>query len=758
MTKRNFYIYWWQDLDYRPATDRDGKYEVKFGDTFQPNEAAVKRYIRNSLGRQKHKFDDGRILILGIRDVSTYAKSKGRFKLHGKIDDVIREKLPGHYQSDVHQIDDIDEFEIAILKEIRSRQTPPTLALRPYQYDDLGTILDMIHGPKRCRRILAELAPRYGKTVTMLALARELQTPLTIVASYVLSSFSSFDKECLSWKQFKNFVAIDSKDKDAAAKVRKAIKNGKQAVVFLSMCGGGMRQDRIDSLFGIRAKRLVIVDEADFGAHKPKQAIPLAKATKKNDIVVLMTGTDWDKAAACWQIDGTIQTSYQELLEAKKAYVEPAKRPRKLRHFKKDKNLLKSLVDLECYQMPLQACLDRAKRLDPTSFTNSDELPSWAKVAENPTKAKGFLTLMLEAMFLGQHNLDHLNVDLQLHGEEDPGLTVALMWLPYGTPNKNLDKIVGIARGALPGWEVITLHGGKTTNRKAEKKVTELVQRAQRTERNVLIISAILGMRSFSVANITEIYLAYDEGSMAVTQQRLARALTPDRNNPEKIAKIISLSFDPNRDGKFDSMILDSAARLKDKKGTEELDTMGETVRQVLKTNSFSLCTDDGPVRYKATEYLKNAMANGRLSRVMGNSARVHEMSPAMIQALASADCEGFAKAKQDAAKRGKTFKAGPSKRTKSKTTTSSSYQKMLAKARQTIEQIIQNIRVITLYGTPGDTIETYFAKIEKESQSEKDWLSSGFGMDYKLVREVLLCDQLNRNLIELQMAKYHVS
>ena len=39
-------------------------------------------------------------------------------------------------------------------------------------------------------------------------------------------------------------------------------------------------------------------------------------------------------------------------------------------------------------------------------------LPSWTKFAANPIKAKGFWTRMLQAIFLGQHGWDELNIDL----------------------------------------------------------------------------------------------------------------------------------------------------------------------------------------------------------------------------------------------------------------------------------------------------------------------------------------------------------
>ena len=760
MTKRNFYIYWWQDLDYRPATDRDGKYEVKFGDTFSklPIKQAIRRRIKQSLGVAKHKFDNpNRMKILGYLDVSEYARSKGRLRKRARIDDVIRKALPGHVQNDVHQIDDLDEFKKAILKEINAHQIRPTLALRPYQYDDLVTITDAILGPKQCRRILAGFSARYGKTITMLAEGRELEISLSIVACYVLTSFSSFENECLSWKQFKNYVILDGLEEtvpNLIAKIKKAIKDNKQVIVFLSMVDGGLRQNRIDALFRIKTQRLVIIDEADYGVHRANQAKPLAKAIRKNDIAILMTGTGAEKAIKYWKIDFTIQRSYQELVDAKYAYVAPINPPCKLRFFRKDANLHNDIVDVEYYQMPLQKCLDYAKKMHPCTFTNQAENASWAKFAQNPAKAKGFFTCMLQGLFLGQHNLHCLNVDLQL-GYEPEGRAV-MIWLSHGTRIKNLNMTVRMAKDALPSsWDVRVMHGKNMTGREAEKIVREWTKRAKRNERNILIICSILGMRSFSVSEISEIYLAYDEGTMAATLQRLARALTPDPNNPEKIAKVISLSFDPNRDEKFDDMILDSAARMKIRKN---IPTMTQAVKQVLRTNAFFLCTDDGPARLEADDYLKQAMDYRGLGRVTAAVAAAHVIKwpQSLLQAFADVQSSSSTK-KQATTERGNTFAPGKKKQRSTKASTRKQ-QSITKRALATLRQMIDNLDKIRAYATkPGDTLETCLNNIEQAPQSDRDWLSTGFLMDYKLVRkalDLLRHDPCTQNLIDLSMEK----
>ena len=63
----------------------------------------------------------------------------------------------------------------------------------------------------------------------------------------------------------------------------------------------------------------MIIDEADFGMHTINQAQPLVEARGENDVVVLMTGTNGDKAASIWPVDHYLSVTYPELLMEKHA-------------------------------------------------------------------------------------------------------------------------------------------------------------------------------------------------------------------------------------------------------------------------------------------------------------------------------------------------------------------------------------------------------------------------------------------------------
>lgn len=303
--------YNWEDLD---APEAEQKFGDHYSDALTLEEAfeETRKYVRGSLGRQKHKFDEGRVVLHKMWDVTEYAKLKGRFGKHQKVDDVIRPVIGHHVQADVHRIDADTLIERVNKELIRHQQPLPVAGLSQNQFTAAENVIAAVGEGKRT--IVAELCARFGKTIWSGALIRETEAQLTVVASYVLTSFASFKKDLSSFEQFRNLVLVEAGDLDWEQTVSDAVANGLQAVVFLSMCSGSRRQDKIDFLFGVNANRLVIIDEADFGVHQSKQSTPLIEARGENDVVVLMTGTNGDKAASVWPVDHYLSVTYPELL------------------------------------------------------------------------------------------------------------------------------------------------------------------------------------------------------------------------------------------------------------------------------------------------------------------------------------------------------------------------------------------------------------------------------------------------------------
>jgi hypothetical protein len=419
---------------------------------------------------------------------------------------------------------------------------------------------------------------------------------------------------------------------------------------------------------------------------------------------------------------------------------------KKLEHFKVDKTRHSLVVDVEFYQMNLSSIVDLARTSDPDAFKDDGIfLPSWSKFAANPVKAKGFFSRMLQAVFEGKHGADELNVDYQTGRKSKEGLKVAMMFLSGSTTNDNLIESADIAQQALKGFVVVPISGAAdVTNATAESTAKEAIERAQKKDQHVLLISAGMAQRSFSIPEITELYLAYDTGDNGATIQKMSRALTPDKAG--KVGRVISLSFDPNRDDKFDAMIIETAQNYKANKGIKDLK---DAMRDVLRTVDIFRCGVDGADKIEVDTYLEEALARNSIDRIVGKVAHVGDLSPEEIRALAAGNAEVFRAAKQESAQRGKT--KGPGSKRKAGESKIDATAKEIARAREVIVTIAQNIDIIRYQG--GNTIDEAFDIIDSRPASVREGIGADFGVDYELIKELVQGGVINRDLLDLKFS-----
>lgn len=417
-----------------------------------------------------------------------------------------------------------------------------------------------------------------------------------------------------------------------------------------------------------------------------------------------------------------------------------------LKHFTVDALRHELVVDVEFYQMNLTSIVDLARSADPEIFVQDGVfLPSWTKFSSNPVKAKGFFANMLGAVFNGKNGIDELNVDYQTRRKpKKEGLKVAMMWLPGSMTNDNLGDASVIASESLDGFVVQAIYGEEMTNGTAESKCKEVIEKAFAKNQNVLFLSSRMAARSFSIPEITELYLAYDTGDNGATIQKMSRTLTPHRVG--KVGRVISLSFDPNRDDKFDAMLIETAQNYKKNKGIADLKT---ALRDVLRTVDIFRCQQNGAVKVEVDAYLEEALARNSVDRVVGKIAPINELTAAQIHALSLGKAEVFRAATKAAAQRGKTsLSTAKSNKGVSKIDASA---KEIAKAREVIVTIAQNIDIIKYYG--GSTIDEAFAIMDAEGDAIQDDVTEQFGVDYELIKDLVLGGIINRDLLDLKFA-----
>jgi hypothetical protein len=309
------YCYLWADVK-EPAECKFGERFVKAG--VDP-EKDCKARIRESLGVQKGRFDDGSVKMIAFWDVSEAAAAVGRNKAHGKMDDFLRESL-GYRKKGYAEVHELPaaEMQIRVNKLLHSLGQPlMTADLSTLQYKVAEEVLGFYSSGSKT--VLASLCARFGKTVWSGAVAVELDVRIVVVATYVKTVITSFQNDLSRFEQFADYEQIEAEDPDSESKLAAVMAAGKKAFVYLSMANGSKRQSRIDFIFDRPESKMLIIDEADFGVHQANQAISLVDKSDQIDYILLMTGTNADRAVTHWQVDNLVSVTYPELLLQKKA-------------------------------------------------------------------------------------------------------------------------------------------------------------------------------------------------------------------------------------------------------------------------------------------------------------------------------------------------------------------------------------------------------------------------------------------------------
>lgn len=410
-----------------------------------------------------------------------------------------------------------------------------------------------------------------------------------------------------------------------------------------------------------------------------------------------------------------------------------------IKHFQIDKNRDKIYVDVEFYQMNLTSAVNLAKQDNPDLFVEDDDfLPSWTKTLKNPIKAKGFITTTFQSIFEAKHNLDELNVDLQF--DEVRAFRVDMMFVPGSTKNKNLKIFCDIVQQSLTNTMVVQINGDETTNGMAEKHAKVAIEKAKKLGQNVLFISAGMAQRSFSVGEINTVYLAYDGGSADATAQKLSRALTPFDSG--KIGRIVSLSFDPNRDDKFDDILLQTTVNLAENKNI----SINEAVKTVLRTISLKYCTEDGAQLFDKDVYLDQLIENNRLDRVIGRVADLSTLSKDQLRSIAEGKVDHKTLSKTNKTDSGKTHKKNESSASKGKREENEE-RKLILEARKVITTIAENIDILMAVG--GETIDEMLSILDDHHEYYEE-VHSLFDMKYDTLKNIIN-GVINKNLLELK-------
>ena len=394
---------------------------------------------------------------------------------------------------------------------------------------------------------------------------------------------------------------------------------------------------------------------------------------------------------------------------------------------------------IKLFQMDLRRIVEEAISKNEIQDEDLKKLPSWQKFVKNPYKSKSFFTKVLQSVFLGHHSHDELNSDFQMSAAKEIRMKrrVAMMFLPHNTEVKNISLIEIIANDSLPEYRIIKLTGMEraTSNENAERYVK--MQLEAYPDDNFLIISSQIGQRSFSVGEIDELYLAYDNGDNGATIQKMSRALTGQ--DIDKVGKIFSLSFDPNRDDKFSGAAEDLSRR----RGTD----IRTELKNVLSSVDIFSCLEEGARLVQIDEFIQRAIDNSTMGKAISMMTPVDELPFNEILELANGSGWGGDSAEMEIAQKGKTT---DEKREVLRNGKEGEIN-LIAAARETLLNIIENSDLLII-STGCKDIRS--AVIEAEKMGMQSSIEKRFEISFSLFKSLILDNKIKNSWIDCLYGK----
>lgn len=432
------------------------------------------------------------------------------------------------YKSDfMHKLDErVYNSKKEAVEYITGKPTYKDITLRPWQEE---TVSEMITAGKFYN--LLSLAPRFGKTITILEYVNRLSTMMEerlvlLPASKNLASNTSFDTDYID----AGYMAKNEFDICTKGSLFVATTDKKMELSDLIA-------KRIDLMKPeLEGKKIVLVtDEADIASHT-ENSIEFIEAIKSEFNVVkqiAMSGTGIFKAAKIFkgiQDDEVFfkSVNYTELLDYDIQDVVA-------RNFFNIQYNMSDIID------EMEQIL-KSEGKDIEELSNKDQKTrevfnvnqAFNQISAFPSIVKYTTSLVRESPMTKKLGLQN---------------SKAIMVFTPSKTKKNLELFVDEFKEQNPDIETLILTGDYTNNREAQNKVKIVLDnmRKMNDDRLLLVFSKDMGSRSFSIPNIRRVIIFGDSEISSAWYQKSARCLTYNYNEcytkPNQAADIIRVSF-----------------------------------------------------------------------------------------------------------------------------------------------------------------------------------------------------------------------
>ena len=184
-------------------------------------------------------------------------------------------KIPGKTTEEAFRY--LDE----LVTSIEGKKIRRSVKLRDVQKRTLDQAMGMIAKGKFEASLIANLCPRFGKTIWALSLFNRItekyKNRVMLLPAYWLSAHSSFISELDQYDDFLDIVQIDVDDANASREAEVALEAGKRIIIPISLHGDLEQwQKKHDWIADINNNEIfMFADEGDFGTHTENQVAKL---------------------------------------------------------------------------------------------------------------------------------------------------------------------------------------------------------------------------------------------------------------------------------------------------------------------------------------------------------------------------------------------------------------------------------------------------------------------------------------------------
>ena len=482
------------------------------------------------------------------------------------------------------------------------------LALTIWQLEAMDQIFSFLGEAKK--KIMAELAARFGKTLLYLSTFLATKCKIMVVGTYYLTALSSFKKEVSRYKEFSDFVVLELKSETFQADFNQGLSDGKKIVVLASLCGdkevdNSMRNQNAQ-LIEQFTNKITVIDEADYGAHT-ESCVPFVNRIGHGAPVILTTGTNSERAKGQHgDFDAFFRVTYLDLLM--KAGTKLKIKNKIVKQFKRALKFEKNLAKVQFYRY------DFSRFLTLLDGHDAQFNPSFAKCSADVRKHSGFWTGLYQSMMGVSSIMDANDYSIFNCLENDTARSVIQFVSMNNTPLKDLESI---AKPILDShYDVYAINGDEIKGEDAEQFVKDKIRIAEVQGKHVWIIACNMCQRSFSIPEINVVLLTYDKGDIGATVQKMSRALTA--GDSTKIGHIISMSIDGNRDDKVTPMILDAAKEVADREGVDIVTGLRKVMKSLY---IFQMGNDGYNFQLEPDDYCKEIFSSSNSHQLITTTA-----------------------------------------------------------------------------------------------------------------------------------------